>query len=178
MRAERMRKAQINSQVLVYILAIVITAIILIYGYKAINDIRERANTIELITFKSDVRSAIGTISSDYGSTRAKVFKMPTGFSELCFVNYEFQPNEAFAEVPNTLSSEYRLIKDRISSVMYDRAEPMNAFLCPTCKEQDYVGNISLLDETGSEVAFRCFKPSGGSLRLTLEGRGDRTQIS
>jgi hypothetical protein len=178
MRLAGMRKAQINSQILVYILAVVITAIILIYGYKAINDIRTSADTVELLTFKSDLRSAITTISSDYGSIKVKVFRMPAGFSELCFVNYEFQPNEAFAEVPSTLSSEYRLIKDRISSVMYDKVESKNVFLCPTCKEQDYVGNITLLDEEGSDVAFRCFHPSGGSLRLTLEGQGDKTQIS
>lgn len=172
----RTNRAQINSQILVYVLSVIIMGMVLLYGFNAIKGIRERAAEVERITFKSEVRSAITSISSDYGSTKSKSFTLPQGFSELCFVNYEFDRNEPF---PYTLISEkYWVITDRVGDVMQAKAEPMNMFLCPNCLEQDYVGNITLIDKEGDNVAFLCFKPTGGTIRLKLEGKGDKTQIS
>ena len=172
-----MRKAQINSQFLVYILAVIITAMILIYGYKAINDIRENAKTVERITFMSEIRTAVKSISPDYGTVKSRSFRVPSGYTEVCFVNLEYKENEAYAII-SILPPKYQIMKEMVKAINAgDPVVPKNLYLCPNCADQEYVGNITLI-ENEEEVAYICFPVQSGSIRLRLEGAGYMTIIS
>ncbi len=169
----RKMRGQINSQFLVYILAVVIMAIVLIYGYNAIVDMKDRANTVELITFKSDLKTAIKTMAVKYGSTKVESFKVPSGYTEICFVNLEYTDNDPSAMIPAT----YPIMKNAVADMLTENVEPKNLFLCPKCTEQEYVGNITL-QEDGEEVAYRCFDVQQSTIKIRIEGMGDRAVLS
>ena len=82
-----MRKSQIHAQAFVYILAIIIMAMILAYGYKAVRDIVSKGEFASLVNFKTELKTSISSISYDYGSVKNEEFNVPTGFKEVCFVD-------------------------------------------------------------------------------------------
>jgi purine-cytosine permease-like protein len=55
----RAAKAQIQSQVLVYILAVVIMAMVLVFGYRAVDGMKKQAEVAQLLTFRSDITNNI-----------------------------------------------------------------------------------------------------------------------
>ena len=57
-----MKKAQIQGQVFIYILTLIITGMILLYGYNAITGISKRAEQVELVKFKNDLKEDFETI--------------------------------------------------------------------------------------------------------------------
>ncbi|PIN78936.1 hypothetical protein COV14_01535, partial [Candidatus Woesearchaeota archaeon CG10_big_fil_rev_8_21_14_0_10_33_12] len=73
-----MKKAQIQGQVFIYILTLIITGMILLYGYNAIKSISERAKQVELVKFKNDLKEDFETISFDYGSVKTMSYHVPS----------------------------------------------------------------------------------------------------
>src|SRR3989338_10330750 len=81
------RKAQIQTEIFVYIIAIVIVGLILIFGYNAVKDFGSKSEQVELLSFKKDMEGTFKTVASSYGEIQIKKLKLPVGFEELCFVN-------------------------------------------------------------------------------------------
>lgn len=158
-----MRKSQIQAQVFVYILALLIMSFVLIYGYRAIKDMKERGELAELINFKGDLKRSISSISQDYGSIKLEDYSVPSGFEKVCFVDLS---------QPNSVAPEYPLIHDYVESIQTNNAEPKNVFLWPPGTESDYVGNITV------QGNFHCFDSTGGIIKVKLEGFGNRALIS
>lgn len=156
-----MRKAQIQSQIFVYVLALIIMSFVLIYGYKSLTSIKDKGDLASTINFKTDIKSAVSSISSDYGSIRVEEISVPPGFREVCFVDLSTN------EVPD----EYSLIKNYVDDVINNNAEPRNVFLYPEGIESVYVGEIEVEDE------FLCVDVSYGKISVKLEGLGNRARI-
>ena len=53
------RKAQQAGQIMIYVLAIVIVAVILIFGYKSITDFKDRTEMMVKIEFQNKLESSI-----------------------------------------------------------------------------------------------------------------------
>jgi hypothetical protein len=178
-------RAQIESQVIVYVLAVIIMAMVLIFGYQAIHNLTEQGRLIQLKMCKDDLRTGIGSIASNYGSSKAlNNIRCPAEFTKVCFVNLdhpytETGDNDVMDYIGSIDENDYPIIKDRVSGMVEDNFERMNVFLCPPCTEQFYVGKIALLAQNGDNTMFKCFTPtSGGALKLTVGGLGDGTSIS
>jgi hypothetical protein len=171
-------RSQINSQILVYILAVIIMAIVLLFGYKAIRDMMSGADTVELLTFKSDINTGISKLSTQYETTKFFTFKVPAGFRELCFVDLDFgtRPN---GNVP-TIPDSYALIKNVVPDMLTNSVDPKNLFLCPKCTDQLYVGNIILKNQSDPDrdYDFLCFPVKKGFVKLSIKGRGNGVTIS
>jgi len=181
-----MGRAQIQSQVLVYILAVIIMAMILIFGYKALIDMKDRARMAQLIQFRSELKSEITSIGLDYGTSKLESFRPPADYRQVCFVNLDHTyegVNDALLQVEEDLAQvEYirgrAIIKDGVRDMVSNGLVRKNMFLCPPCSDQEYVGNITILDKDGADTAFRCFGLSQGTLTLRISGLGDRAEIS
>ncbi|OGM01323.1 hypothetical protein A3K72_03025 [Candidatus Woesearchaeota archaeon RBG_13_36_6] len=163
-----MRRSQIHAQVLVYILAMIIMALILAYGYNAIKDILNKGEFTSLVKFKTELKTSITSISHDYGSVKNEEFIVPTGFQEVCFVDL----SKITAVLAGREIDSYPIVKNYINSIEGENAEPKNVFLIPPGTESDYVGNISV------DGGFLCFDASQGRIRVRLEGLGNRAKIS
>jgi hypothetical protein len=167
-------KSQINSQILVYILAVIIMALVLAFGYKAINDMKVKAADIELITFRSNIQTEISKLAPQYETINVLSLKIPTKFREICFVDLNFatRPGGNEPSIPDT----YPVIRDLVPG-MLNGVEQKNLFLCPKCTDQLYVGNIIIKDESDQLVGFRCFPVRNGIIKLTVKGRGNGVTI-
>jgi|GEM_PF-1908995 len=79
-----MNKAQIQSQVFIYILTAVIIGLTILFGYKALSGTQKMASEAELVKFKSDIANDIKAL--DYGRTVEYYVNVPLGY-EVCFVS-------------------------------------------------------------------------------------------
>lgn len=154
------QKSQIYGQIFIYILTIVLVSFILVYGYNAVQNFKNRADEVACLKFKNDLSNAVESISSDFGSVKIKEFHLCPPYTKVCFV-------ETFAS-PNLPSSTDPLIRDSISS-----NTGKNVFLVENiAKEPFYAGNISV------EPDVLCISSAGNKVRLKLEGRGNYVLLS
>ncbi|MBS3130982.1 hypothetical protein J4212_00980 [Candidatus Woesearchaeota archaeon] len=160
-----MKKAQLISQVFIYIVAVLVTAFILGFGYKAIASFKEKAGQASELKLRNDMTNAVKTISSDYGSVRVMDIRVPGGYNEVCFVKtYNGFPSDQSAAT----IADYPIIKNSIDSNSED-----NVFLVDNIERSSFaIGKID------PDPDFLCAKIPSGILRLKLEGMGDHTRIS
>lgn len=154
------KKAQIQAEVFIYILAVVITGAILLFGYVAIRDFVKRGEDAEFIKLKTSMERDVSDIRGDFGTVRIKEYQIPTKYNKVCLVG----------ENPDVNSITNAVIKDSVASGVQK-----NVFFLPDGTDSIYVGRIDMPD-TASD--FQCFNVVQGIIRLRLEGRGDQTWIS
>src|SRR3989344_9330257 len=77
------RKAEMQSQIFIYILAMVIGVGILLYGYNAIKGFKSQADDVLLLQFENGIRNDLKTIS--FESTKVKTYDLPSTVSQICF---------------------------------------------------------------------------------------------
>ncbi|MBI2652418.1 hypothetical protein HYX00_03035 [Candidatus Woesearchaeota archaeon] len=155
-----MKKAQIYSQIFIYILALVLTSIILIYGYNAIQNFNKRANQVCFLKFKNDLSNSIESITSDYGSVKRKEMQLCAGYREVCFVESTRNPT-----IPANTDP---IIRDSITS-----NTGKNVFLVEKiAKESFYAGNISV------DGDVLCITSKNNQISLRLEGKGNYVKVS
>ncbi len=155
-----MKKGQIQGQVFIYILTLIITGMILIYGYNAIKSINERAIQVELVNFKTTIKSDFEKMSSDYGSVKTMSYNVPSKLKEICFYQKDVSEPENPSE---SININNPLIKDSIKDtdnnvflVMGNAIEPME---------------LSRIEV--SEGQILCININSNRLKLKLEGLGD-----
>lgn len=155
-----MRRAQLYSQIFVYILTIILVSFILIYGYTAVQNFRKRAEQVSCIKFKNDLSNSIESILSDFGSVKRKDLELCAGYSLVCFV-------ETFQNIDMPSSTD-PVIKDSILA-----GAGKNVFLVENiAKESFYAGNISV------EPDVLCIEAANQKISLKLEGKGNHVLLS
>lgn len=155
------KKSQIAGEVFVYIIGAVIFTLVIIYGYRAINDFRARSDQVSLIEFSQDIKNTVKRISSG-SDVEKKTFFMPQKYTEVCFVDIR-QP----ASTCPGFASSYPLIYNS-----WDDGVEQNIFLIPHSDLKIYVGNIEVSGNC------ECISVENHKIDLRLEGRGDSTLIS
>lgn len=152
-----MKKSQIQSQVLVYILALFIIGVIMVYGYKSIINMRERAGEAEFIKFRNTVDQAVNSL--DYGSVKKRTFFPPRGYRQVCFGI----PNKAYPPILNN----YPYINDSLNGGVAN-----TVFLYPDGSRAFEVPDITV------ESNFKCYNITSGRVTVTLSGQGSTVKIS
>lgn len=148
-------KAQMIGQIFIYILAVVMVAFILLYGYSAIKTFKDRAEQVAFIKFKTDLESTVKSVSFDYGTVKKAEFLVPSGYKEVCFIDLN-KPT-----IPDD-----PVIEDSVKSGV-----EKNVFLVAQVAEESfYVGNITVKDP--------CMAVKGGKIKIRLEGKGNYAAIS
>ena len=159
-----MKRAQIQGQVFVYILALLVMSFVLIYGYKAIKGMEEKGSLAALVSFKTDLKRSVSAIRPNYGSVKIEEFTVPSEYRKVCFIDLD---------KGNTVPvSEYPIVHNYVDSVIKNNAELKNVFLIPPGTESEYVGNITV------EGNFLCFSATSNKIKVKLEGLGRLTRIS
>ncbi len=80
-----MKKGQVQGQVFIYLLTLIITGMILLFGYNAITDLSKKAEQVEFIQFKNDLKQDFETMSSNYGDADTITYNAPSKVKEICF---------------------------------------------------------------------------------------------
>lgn len=170
-----MRKAQIQSQVLVYVLAVIIMGMILVFGTKSIIDMKSNMCKTELAQFRNKIKSDISTIAQDYGTSKTKTYSLSCGdYREVCFVDMD--RGDVLDELNQNGASG--IIIDSVQGMLQGGAALKNMYLCPPCTDQEYVGNITLSDAAGGETGYMCFDLAQGRASMRIKGLGNLAQIS
>ena len=153
-------RAQLYSQIFIYILTIILISFILFYGYNAVQNFKERAEQVCLLKFKNDLSNAVESISSDFGSIKRKDLQLCAGYAQVCFVETLESPI-----LPNNADA---IIRD---SVLSNTGK--NVFLVEKiARESFYAGKISV------EPDLLCIKAPNNKISIKLEGKGNHALLS
>jgi hypothetical protein len=155
------KKSQITGEVFVYLMAAIIFTLVVIYGYRAINDFLARSEQVSLIEFSQDIKSTVKRISSG-SDVEKKTFLLPKKYTEICFIDIR-QP----ASTCPTFATSYPIIYNS-----WEDGVEQNVFLVPHSDLKMYVGDIKVNGNC------ECITINNHKVDLRLEGRGDSTLIS
>ncbi len=170
------KRAQIIGQVFIYILAIVAFAVILSFGYVAVQKLLQKQCDVKSIKFKTDLESTFSEVFGSYGKVRNNLdFTLPCETTKVCFVDFDYagpkEPCEATPQACNYFTSG--------SYSTYDETD-QNVFLDPPSELKLKVSKIKFLDEKDkeTEAGTYCVSAKSGKIRLRLEGKGTYVLVS
>lgn len=170
-----MKKAEITSQIFIYIMILVVGGGILLFGYKAISSFKQTADDTMMTKFTNDFKNDLKVLS--YGRQRTITYYLPTSVKQLCFkgndaVPADVQEEEIFQD------HTYAAIRDAVAAGLgenvypYPRGTPFS------------VGVKIDLDESSRQKAientlnFACFDVIGGSFKIVMNGQGSSVLLT
>ena len=94
-----MKRAAGTSQAIVFVLALLIGSVVLIFGYTSLQKIRNVALETEKVKFQGDLESELQGLS--FGSTRKKSLNVPGGYLSICFADLSYLRAQGEIEFPS-----------------------------------------------------------------------------
>lgn len=162
-RKTKSKKAQIQSQIFVYVLAIIIMGIVLLYGYKSIATMQDKAEQIDILSFKKDIENEVVKMSTDFGSVRMPIIHVPSNSKEVCFVDLDKSP----VKINHPLV--YEAWEDKSA----------NVFLIDKLVKEVYLiqqqQNFLIFIESPGHL---CFPVINNRIQIKLEGIGGKAKLS
>jgi outer membrane murein-binding lipoprotein Lpp len=154
------KSAQIVGQIFIYVLAIIVMAAILLFGYRSIANFKEQASQVSTIQLQNELSSAIDSLSSDFGSVKKKSINLDD-YSTICLVESYEEPSLGGLKIDP-------LIRDSIESGTEE-----NVFLLKSTVEASFA-----VDKISVEPDVLCLTSRLSTVELRLEGRGDHVDVS
>ncbi|MEE9525081.1 MAG: hypothetical protein V3V78_00560 [Candidatus Woesearchaeota archaeon] len=166
------KKAQIAGQVFIFILAAALAALIIGYGYKAINTFTSRTEQIALINFRTDLQTEIRTIASDFGSVKRLDLNLPSDFKAFCMVDLN-KRDQANTTCICSQSFSCEGNPDDYDPLICD------AWTTPGTIESAFLVPLTAIKISPVEIedTYKCFSPKGNKISLRIEGRGSHTSV-
>jgi len=179
-------RGEIASQMFIYILGIIVVALLLLLGFKAVGVIENNKCTVQKTQFETDLAGSIDK-DKDYGVDRVEQFTLPCGAQEACFVSIASATNHKIQGLSpssnpldeskyeyqiGTINRLYSAIKTSIES-----GDETNVFI----KTADgYQGlerfSVSAPIDLPIDDPIRCF--SGDPLKIRFQGKGQTVQVT
>ncbi|MEK6969882.1 MAG: hypothetical protein AABW48_05635 [Nanoarchaeota archaeon] len=156
------------GEVFVFIVAALTFALIMIFGYKAITDFLQSGENVAFVQFKTNLESSVKRIYTEYGSVRVEHFTLPAKYSQICFVDLDAPYDSELCKKDLGACNIWE------ASSGYDSVGE-NVFLKPVAPKIK-VHKLSINSPDGKD--FLCLPIKDGQFTITLEGKGDRTEIS
>lgn len=165
-------KAQIQNQVFVFMLALLVIALTMLFGFTAIRDLMAKSEEADFIRFKMDLERDISAITTEAGSSDLLTLKLPSDYKQICFIDDVLISNRG------PLTNLNPIIDNSISSGVQK-----NIFLIKNkaSAESFYAGKIDILDSDLADSAdpgFLCLEPSSGRVTFRITGKGNYVEIS
>ncbi|MBT5021376.1 hypothetical protein HOK51_10160 [Candidatus Woesearchaeota archaeon] len=163
-------RAQVAGQIFIYILAIIVVSMILLYGYKAIKGTSDNKEQIEFITLKTDLENSFNAIKTDFGSIKRPKLDVPAKFKKVCFIDLD-QPITSATTSDICLKGNPAYEPVVCSGWEIGRN---NIYLCPECTDSFSVGDIKVK----GTASFICIPVVNNRINLQIEGKGNHVEIS
>ena len=165
-----MKKGQIQAQVFVYVLAMLVISLVLLYGYRSISVMQERAKQVDILALKNEVIKAVEKVSNDYGTVRSPIFNIPKEYTEMCFIDLGDGGSTSPASV---LQNEHPLVYEA-----WDDASA-NVFLIKDLVEESFlVGDTDRSLIYIDAPRYICFEIINSRVKVRLEGMGGKSKLS
>ncbi len=169
-----MRKAQAQSQAFIYILAIIIIGMLLIFGVKYIGQIMNKVEDINLLQFKTDLESDANRIGPSYGTWEKLEIDIPDGVETVCFVESadSISGGVLSTGICDANSDDYDF---RMCNAWQDDTS-RNVYTVPfdALDTGIYLGEI----EVDSSEGYLCFDVGDSKLKIKMTGYGNKLKIS
>ncbi len=160
-------KAQIMGQVFIFLLGILLATLILLYGYRAISGFIGGTQRISLVKFKTNLESAVRTISTQYGDVDKLELNLPSTYQKVCFVQ------TGYAGLSTGLCSNTHQDYDPIiCDVWTTPGNDQNVFLIPMAESPIKVLPLEI------DGGYICVSSIQGRVTIRLQGLGNRTKVS
>ncbi len=172
-----MKKAQIAGQIFIYIIAIVVVGLIIVFGYRSIKDFTAKGEQVEYITLKNSMENSFKSIVSDYGSIKRPDFDVPGKYTMVCFVDHTIK-DEAAINTYSLCRQEGSVYEPVICSSW--KIGDDNVFMIPDGSESWNVGPITFKNDNKeySGQPFMCFDVVNNKIKMQLKSLGDKVEIS
>jgi len=154
-----------QSQIFTYAFGLIVAALILAFGYRALFGVGEQTELSRLSEFKASLDADIASVGLQFGTVKHVTYTVPGFVSEVCF----YAPSDAQTQTDESCRSisDYPLIKNSIED-----NSGKNFFILGELPE---TLSVQYLD-TGI-CQLRCFSASNGRISMVLEGKGNKTYI-
>jgi hypothetical protein len=161
-RFKSSKKAQINTQIFVYILAAVIIGLIVIVGYKSISSILQVTSQAPIDDFKATFEGKVSITARSYGKVEKYQFTLPDKFDQICFID-SLNDDDEFVDLSLPADAN-PIIKDVV-----DFGNKINVFILKdgTPEEEFYVENLDVAQD------YLCLD-NGDRLEVWFEGIGKK----
>jgi hypothetical protein len=153
------KKAQVQSQVFIYVLVLIVISFTIVFGYRAIKGLSRQSDDAIMVIFEEDLRNNINA-NMNYGSRNFFQLDLPKKYERICFVDL----SEGTDAVP---PEEYPLIYSSVSSGSTD-----NVFIGEGLERTLEIERLEVED------GFLCIENVVGVIKLQVDGLGDRAKIS
>lgn len=182
------KRALIVGQIFIYILAIIVFSLIMLFGFNAIRNILQTGEKAQFVDFKTTLENEIRTITSQYGDVMVfddrNQLRVPGNYKELCFIDIDSNP--ASSAICASQDEEKRLICDSWTTSYQNRQilkGPFeNVFLVPSAPSKIFIQEKIKIDANADgnpdATGELCIKTVAGRVNLRLEGRGTYVLIS
>ncbi len=165
-----MKNAQVIGEVFIYILAIVLFSLIMVYGYNSIRNLGEKADTVVILQLGKQLSSAVKKTTSDYGTVIKEEVSIPNKYDKICFIDLSYTGQES-TNICTLGNQDYNPVicnswKDRISKNMFLISKDTNVISID-------IGNIRIPKEH-----YFCQNVIFGKIALKLEGKGSYVEFS
>ena len=164
-----LKRAQIQSQVFVYLLVAIIFGFLLMFAYNSIKVLGEKKVEHEMILFQENIKKDVESWALHIGSVGEESYNIPSFITKACFVDLSRRDdilNQGFFD-------DYPIVIDSLETT------DNNMFLFDE-KDNFYssvhVGEVNLLSDYNCQP-FTCFDATNNVLNLIFLGRGHSTLI-
>ncbi|MFH1408909.1 MAG: hypothetical protein ABIH34_03305 [Nanoarchaeota archaeon] len=164
-------KAQVQSQIFVYILALVIISLLLLFSWRWIQTFSDNKDNVILAQLQKELKQSISKISYHPGDIEKKTLSLPSGYTEACFVDKDAETVDE-TDLPTDIPP---LIRDSVIA-----GDPANAFLAgDSIQPLGDIGVIDLVDDDPTDpTLIECFPVDSGKIIIRLESKGDSVMVS
>lgn len=146
------KKSQIQSQIFIYVFAVIVVSLILIFGVKAIFSVKKDTDNIAIVNFQTDLKTIVASVASEYGSIQKAELILPKEFKQVCFTD----------SLTNSVNipSGYPLIKNALESGVLDNihviksANDINEFKTQTNLSVNYNNHFFCVNNTQGRIIF------------------------
>lgn len=155
------KRGQIQNRIFLFAAALIILAVIVIWGYKAISSMQEKQNQAALIKFKTQLAADVESAANDFGSRRSERYFLPTNFDEMCLVDT--------TRVDANDILNHPVVMDNV-----DNGAKANLFFLGKNEFEAFdVGNLGL----AGFPHYWCVETKIGKIELTYEGKGGEAMV-
>lgn len=89
------KQAQIQSQMFIYLLAILVIGLLLLFGTKSILRLFQQVDDVDFLTFKTEIEAAGSRIAPNYGTWEKFQLSVPAAVEKVCFIQHKAYPETA-----------------------------------------------------------------------------------
>ncbi len=169
------KKAQIQSQVFVYLGALIGISLFMVYAFKFLIAYQKNIYSSEMISFMKDFKNDAEQMALKYKSSQTFTYRnVPDGYSQICFVdlvNYPTVDTPPLNNYPVINMAIKTLIN--LPSANFKDVYIMNVYLIKNGIAQAgfYVPNMKVNNK------FFCENITSGHFKVVMKGWGDSVEL-